>query len=438
MGKWLLFILFFLNLFAILYFWWVGSASSFGSDISNDLLAIAKLCGLMAVYAVLLQFIIRGRAIWVEEVFGLNNLFTVHRLNGYLVLTLIYLHLTLMTISYSVSAKTNFISQLFDFVLHYDDLWKAAIAVFLFTIIVGISIYIVRKRLKYETWYYVHLLTYVAVLFAWGHQLSLGSDFAKSPLFVYYWYALYIFVFGNVFVFRFLRQLYLLSVYKFEVEKVVPEADGSTSIYICGKDLSKFQINPGQFMILRFLDKKRWWEEHPFSLSAVPKDGLLRITVKDVGDFTHEIDGLKKGTPVLLDGPFGTFIRKKAKKDTYLFIAGGVGITPIRSLIEEIAGMKKDLVLLYSNKTQDIIFKKELEDLSKEYNFPIHYIVTQDPNFKGETGRLSAEKIKKLSPDFHDRDIYLCGPAPMMEAVIQDLEDSGVPHSQLHYEKFTL
>lgn len=437
MGKWLLSILFFLNLFIILYFWWSGSGSSFGSDFSSNLLAIARLFGLLAVYAVLMQFMMRGRAVWVEEVFGLNNLFTAHRLNGYLVIILIYLHLTLMTIAYSMIGKTDFISQIVDFFLHYDDVWQAMIAVILFTVIVGFSIYIVRKRLKYETWYYIHLLTYLAIAFAWGHQLKLGSDFANQ-LFVYYWYALYIVVFGNVLFFRFFRQIYLFFVYRFYVEKVVREADGAVSIYIGGKNLSKFHIHPGQFMILRFLDKKRWWEEHPFSLSSAPKDNLLRITVKDVGDFTHEIHGLKKGTPILLDGPFGTFTLKRSVKDKFLFIAGGIGITPMRALIDETAPLKKDMVLLYSNKTQEIIFLEELDKLLEKYTFPIHYIVTQDPNFKGETGRIDGEKIKKLCPDFLERDIYLCGPPPMMEAIIKDLKHMGVPHSQLHYEKFTL
>jgi predicted ferric reductase len=437
MGKWVLSILFFLNLLVILFFWLKGSASMFGADISSNLLAIARLCGLLAVYAVLMQFVMRGRAIWVEEVFGLNNLYTAHRLNGYLVIILIYLHMTLMIISYSMIGKTDFISQIVDLFLHYDDVWQAMIAVILFTVIVGISIYIVRKRLKYETWYYVHLLTYLAVLLAWGHQLKLGSDFANQ-LFVYYWYALYIFVFGNVLIFRFLRQGFLFWKYRFWVENVVKEADGATSIYIGGENINRFSIEPGQFMMLRFLDKKRWWEAHPFSLSFVPKDNLLRVTVKDVGDFTHEVNGLKRGTPILLDGPLGTFIQKKAKKDKYLFIAGGVGITPIRSLVEEIAPMKKDMVLLYSNKTQEIIFKEELDKLSEQYTFPLHYIVTQDLNFKGETGRLDGEKIKKLCPDFLQRDIYLCGPAPMMEAIIHDLKQMGVPHSQMHYEKFSL
>jgi predicted ferric reductase len=437
MGKILLYALFGLNLCVIFFFWWQGSGSSFGTDLSSNLLAVARLAGLMAVYFVLMQFVMRGRAIWVEEVFGLNNLATVHRLNGYFSLFFILLHPTLMITSYSLVGKIDVVSQFVDLVLHYDDVWMAAIAVPLFVIIVFMSIYIVRRKVKYEVWYYVHLLTYLAILLAWGHQLKLGGDFANN-LFAYYWYALYAVVFGNLLIFRFARQGYLFLKYRFAVERVVQEADGATSIYIRGKNLSSFHIRPGQFLIFRFLDKKRWWEAHPFSLSFVPEDDLLRITVKNVGDFTSEISKLKKGTSILIDGPLGTFRKDESKTDKFLFIAGGVGITPIRSLIEEIGQQGKDMILLYSNKTQDIIFKKELDGLSQKYNFPITYIVTQDPTFKGETGRLDGEKIKKLSPDFLKRDIYLCGPAPMMEAIIDDLKTLNMPHSQMHYEKFSL
>lgn len=426
-----------LNLLVIIFFWWQGSGNLFNVDFTNSILAIARLCGLLAVYFVLMQFVLRGRAVWIEEAFGLNNLSTVHRLNGYLSLTFILTHFTLILTSYSLAANINIFAQFFNFVLHSDDLFHAFLALILFVTIVFVSIYIVRRRLKYEMWYYIHLATYLAVALAWGHQLELGGDFSQN-FFVWYWYALYIFVFGNLIIFRWLRQVYLFLQYRFVVARVVKEADGATSVYITGKNISKFVIRPGQFMMFRFLDKKRWWEAHPFSLSFVPKDNMLRITIKNVGDFTSQIPSLKIGTPVLIDGPLGTFVSKKAVTNKLLFIAGGVGITPIRALIEELAPLKKNMILLYANKTQDFIFKNELDELSQKYKFPIHYIVTGDSKYKGEKGRLDTEKLKLLVPDFLKRDIYLCGPIPMMNAHIKNLKTMKVPHVALHFEKFDL
>lgn len=437
MNKALLYLAFFINLFIILFFWWQGSSSLFAGQLPDIILAIAKLSGLLAVYFVLLQFVLRGRAIWVEEVFGLNNLSTVHRLNGYLSLSFLLTHFTLILTSYSLISNINIITQFTNFILNDNDLLKAFFGLLLFVTIVFASIYIVRRNLKYETWYYIHLASYLAILLAWGHQLELGSDFASS-FFVWYWYALYIFVFGNVFVFRFLRQVYLFLRYRFTVSHIVKEADGATSVYITGTNLSNFSVQPGQFFILRFLDSKRWIEAHPFSLSFLPKENQLRVTIKNVGDFTSKIPQLKKGTPILLDGPLGTFTATHTKNNKFLFIAGGVGITPIRSLIEELAPLKKDIILLYSSKTADIIFKEELDKLAKKYQFLINYFVTEDTLYKGNQGRIDADKVKQFVPDFLKRDIYLCGPIPMMNGLIKNLQQIGVTHSSLHYEKFDL
>jgi predicted ferric reductase len=308
-----LFIAFFLNLFIIMLFWWQGSASLFDGKISNIIFAFGKLSGLLAVYAILLQFVLRGRAVWIEEVFGLNNLSTVHRLNGYLVLVFLLLHFTFILTSYSIFTKTDVVSQLITFITSETDFLYAFFALILFITVVFLSIYIVRKRLKYEIWYYTHLFTYLAILLAWGHQLKFGGDFIGNTLFTGYWYAIYIFVFANFFVFRYLRQGFLFYKYKFNVAKVVPETEDTTSVYISGNNLSRFSLQPGQFFILRFLDSKRWWQAHPFSLSFVPKDNQLRVTVKNVGDFTSEIPQLKPGTPLLLDGPLGTFTQKSLR-----------------------------------------------------------------------------------------------------------------------------
>jgi len=436
--KWILYSLFSLNLGIILFFWWNSSSNLFSGDVASVTLALGRICGLLAVFFILLQFVMRGRAVWVEEVFGLNNLATAHRLNGYLSLSFIISHFLLILTSYSLITGKNSVEQLIDFITNYDDLFKAFIALLLFISIVFFSIYIVKRKLKYETWYYIHLFTYLAILFAWGHQLELGGDFAANKIFVLYWYLLYAFVFGNLLFFRFFRQGYLFVKYQFKVAEVVRETNDAISIYITGNNISKFKIQPGQFLILRFLDKKRWWQTHPFSLSFIPKDNLLRVTIKDEGDFTSEVSKIKKGTPILIDGPLGTFTAKSAIKDKFLFIAGGVGITPIRSLIEEIGELKKDIILIYSSKTLDMIFKKELDELSVKYRFIIHYVVTEDPRYNGEKGRLDKEKLNRLAPDFLKRDIYLCGPPAMMENTIRILKNLGVNHALMHYERFSL
>ncbi len=432
--------LFAANLAVIMWFWYGNARELLGENAPSILLALGRLSGLLAVYFVLLQFMLMGRAVWIEKVFGLDKLARIHKLNGYFTLGFILLHPLLITLAYGFRDKINVIDQFLDFFFNYPDVMLAAIAVVLFVVVVFLSIGMVRKKLKYELWYYIHLLTYLAVLLAFGHQLKIGNDFLGNVSFTYYWWGLYIFVFANQLVFRFVKPVYKSVKYRYRVDGIVPETSDTSSVYITGKNLERWKYRPGQFMILRFLAKGFWYEAHPFSLSFMPKENRIRVTIKNSGDFTSKIRQIKKGTPLLIDGPYGIFNPHPDPKAKYLFIAGGVGITPIRTLIEKLAPTN-DVILLYSNKTlADTIFKNELDELSVEYTFPVHYILTDQPDYGGEKGRLDREKILRLVGDIHEREVYICGPIPMLDAMRKMLAEKeiGVKPHRIHFEKFAL
>lgn len=439
MRKITIYFLFLLNLLVIVGFWSSNSGVLLGQGFGNLFLSLGRLFGLLAVYFILLQFLLMGRSIWMERTFGLDNLSRVHHLNGYFSILFILFHPIFLTVGYSILTKQNLIEQFMIFITSFEDVVQALAAVILFVIIILFSIYIIRKKLKYEVWYFIHILTYLAILLAWGHQLKNGGDFLASKLFTAYWYGLYIFVFGNHLIFRFLKPLYLYKKHKFFIEKVVQETQNATSIYISGKNIRDFIVKPGQFMILRFLTKDFWWQAHPFSMSKFPDGQNLRITIKNVGDFTREVSGFKKGSHILIDGPYGTFTANLTNNRKILFVAGGIGITPIRSLIEQMGRKKYDITLLYTNqKEKDIVFKKELDRLAKDYMFKIHYFLSREKNNKFISGRIDKEKIKQLVKDVLQRDVYICGPNVMMHSLSHTLIDLGVKPSAIHFEKFSL
>ncbi|KKS22856.1 MAG: hypothetical protein UU80_C0001G0021 [candidate division WWE3 bacterium GW2011_GWA1_41_8] len=439
MNKKLIYTTFFANFLIIIFFWWSNSGALLTRDTSGTLLALGRLSGLLAVYFVLMQFLLMGRTRWIEKLFGLDKLSRVHHWNGKLSILLIIAHPILITLAYSSLAKTGFIEEFTGILSSFRDTLQAFIALILFSSIVFLSLYIVKRRLKYETWYFVHLLTYLAIVLAWGHQLKNGEDFLANRTFVLYWYALYTFVFGNVLIFRFIRPVYLFYKHRFRVEKVLPETHDTNSVYITGRKLDQFRVKPGQFMMFRFLQEGFWWQSHPFSLSKVMDGRSIRITPKSLGDFTIKIPELKAGTQIVIDGPYGIFTKEIATKDKFLLIAGGIGITPLRSLTEQLASEGKDIVLISCNKTEkDVVFKEELDELSNEHGFPIHYILSKDKNPNYLYGRSDKEKIQTLVPDHKERDIYICGPVAMLEGLRKDLAKLGVPEEQIHYEKFSL
>src|SRR6185503_15122577 len=120
----------------------------------------------------------------------------------------------------------------------------------------------------------------------------------------------------------------------------------------------------------------RWWEAHPFSLSAAPGSERLRITVKGVGEYTAALRALRPGTRVIAEGPFGAFTAAARRRRRVLLIAGGVGITPIRALLEDMPATPGDIAVVYrAQRPGDVILRDELDALAATRGAELHYVV---------------------------------------------------------------
>lgn len=428
------------NFGIIVGFWAALSGSQMLAGQLHPAIAFGRLAGLLATFCALMQFVLMGRGAWLEPLYGLDRLARAHRLNGYAAYVLLLLHPILLVIGYSQLSGLAPFEQLLAF-LAEPLILLAAIGSLLFTIMIGTTIYIVRKHLKFETWYYVHLLAYAAIALLPWHQLTYGGSLGAHTWFSYYWIALYMLVAVNMLIWRFGVPMYNLLRFGFRVERVEPAGPRATSVYISGRKVGQFKARGGMFVLVRFFAKGMWRQEHPFSLSQLPNNGNVRLTVRQLGDFTNMVPKLRPGTKVMVSGPYGAFtLDRKVQKDD-VYIVGGIGITPIRSILEERAAIsaKNDAVLLYSNRNQqDIPLKEELDDLATKSTLHIHHILSDEPDYPGEKGFIDREKLERLVPDIQKRDIFLCGPPPMMEGVIKALREIGVPDEQLHYEIFNL
>jgi predicted ferric reductase len=431
----------FLATFALLLqYWWAGNARLLDNP-ATATLAVGRLTGFLATYLMLAQLVLIGRVAWVEKAFGLDRLSRFHHWNGLFLLLTVLLHPAILAANYANLFNRTPPEQMQAFLTSDIRFRYAFAAVVLLLLIAFLSVGPVRRRLKYEGWYYLHLTTYAAILLPITHQLRFGGTLRSQPEFRQYWIFLYIFAFGNLIFFRFIRPLWRYSRHRFRVEKVERETDSVTSVYLTGRQLTRYPAQAGQFAIYRFLTKPYWWQAHPFSFSAVPDGKRLRITIKNLGDFTALIPQLKPGTPVLIDGPHGTFTAERSQQTKVLLIAGGIGITPLRSLAEVLLQQGKTVTLLYANRTAaGIVFRKELEALARSYpdRFTLHHILSDDPAWKGERGRLDQPLLEKLVPDLADRDVYLCGPKPMLKSLTILVRRMGVPRRRLFWEKFSL
>lgn len=434
--KFFIYVLLVSNIIGIFTLWWIKSSYYIHNPADgNMLIALGRITGLLGEYFLLVQLILVGRVRWAEHLFGFDKLNKFHRLIGYSILSLLLTHPLLLTMGNAQANGVSLFAQFADFLANKSNVLLSFIALLIFIFVVFLSIAIVRKKLRYETWYFSHLLTYLAIGLALSHQLGTGDLRSGWPL--NYWYVLNFGVFGFVLLYRFARPIYLFFEHRFFIEDVVQETPDTYSVYIFGKNMDKFHFEAGQYANINILAKGMWYT-HPFSFSSAYNGKFVRFTIKSLGDYTSTIKDVKKGTPVIIDGPLGLFIETRSTRDKYLFIGGGIGITPLRSMIESLSSKKKDMVLLCGSRTEkDIAFKQEFENLCKDCpSISIHNVLgTPTPGY--ESGFIDKEKIVRLVPDFYTREVFLCGPPPMMKATVENLKGLGFSEDHIHYEKFS-
>jgi predicted ferric reductase len=412
-----------------------GLAASHGPG--GLLTGIGQLTGLLAAYAVLGQLVLMARLPPLERRLGFDRLAHLHRWNGFAVLWLVLAHATTISLGYAAADGIGIGRQLGDFLRHYPDVLMAIVATALLVGVAVSSARAARRRLPRETWYFVHLYAYLAVALAFAHQLAVGTDFSGDRLARAWWVALYVLAGGAIVWWRVARPLLFNARHGLRVGKVVNEAPGVVSLYIHGRDLASIDAEAGQFFLWRFLTRDGWWQAHPFSLSAAPNARWLRITIKDLGDFSHDVRRLAPaGTRVFAEGPYGAFTARRRTRRKVLLIAGGIGITPLRALVETMPGRPGDITLLYrAERERDLIFREELADLASSRGLVVHELVGTEIG-DDRTDRLGMPAISYYAPDVADRDVYLCGPPGLVNAVHRRLRRLGVPRHQIHDERF--
>lgn len=423
-----LFILFYFGNIVTACGFWVYSA--FFINLGSFIYALGRLFGLVGAIMILIQLMLIGRAKWFEGRYGFDSLAKLHQINGRLAIPLLVLHPIFLSIG-----KGGF-DVLLGF---YPIIILPLIGLIIIILIVIISNPLIMRLMKYESWYYIHLFVYLVLPLVLLHPFLISSDFASVPAFLVYWIGLHIFVFANFIYFRILRPLLLYKKHQFVVERVAPETHDTVSLYISGKKMSQFRFLPGQFLLLRFLMKGLKWQVHPYSISALPDDTYVRVTVKALGDYSRQLTHIISGINVIIDGPYGKFTAATSVRDKILFIAAGSGITPIRPIIEQLIARGKDIILLYSNKTtNDVIFREELESLTRQYPLKIHYFFTRETQIpRGAfAGRIATPRIQEIVPDLFDREIFLCGPIEMTKTLRIDLATLGFDSAFLYYERF--
>src|SRR4051794_31161459 len=424
------------NAAGIVWLWAQGGNLTTAS--SGDVLtSVARITGLLGAYLALIQVVLLARIPLLERAVGFDRLSVWHRWNGHATIDLIVAHVFFSFWGYSLMDRYSYGKEIRTMIGGgiYPGMITATVGTVLLCAVAWTSIVIVRRRLRYEWWYAVHFLAYAGIALGWFHQIPTGNELVLDTVAADYWRSLYLATLALLVLFRVLMPLAAALRYRLHVAEVAEEGPGVVSLRIEGRRLDRLKARPGQFFLWRFLTPRRVWSSHPFSLSRAPDGRSLRITVKALGDHSEQLARIPVGTRVVAEGPFGVFTEAARRRENILLVAGGIGITPIRALMEEVRG--NAVVLYRALDDGDLVFRSELGEIAARRGIALHYVVG-DHRTEGGARLLDAAPLNELVPDLGDRDVYVCGPPGMTDAMLARLREAGVPRRHIHAERFAL
>jgi predicted ferric reductase len=416
---------------------WIHGGNLHPKTTGDALTSVGRITGLLSAYLALVQVVLLARLPALERAVGFDRLSVWHRWNGHACVDLVVAHVLFTVWGYALMDKVGVGKEISTMLGGgvYPGMITATIGTVMLLGVVATSLVVVRRHLRYEWWYAVHLLAYAGIALSWFHEIPTGNELVLDRAAADYWRGLYVATIAILIVFRLGVPLLQLARHRLRVAEVIEEGPGVVSLRIGGRQLERLRAEPGQFFLWRFLDRHRVWSAHPFSLSAAPDGRSLRITVKALGDHTARLRDVRPGTRVIAEGPFGVFTESaRRRREKVLLIAGGIGITPVRSLVERMRG---DVVVVYRALTDaDLIFRRELNELASRNGFVVHYVAG---DHRGEGTRLlSPEHLREVVPDATERDVFLCGPRAMTDVIARNLRAAGVPRRHVHLERFAL
>lgn len=403
---------------------WVYSPEAFALNLSR----VAAMTGTAIA---LTSIALASRAPWVERAMGQDRMIFWHRKIGPYSLFLIAAHVILLSFARTENTSLNTWQSMWDITLTTRWMVPAMLG-FVFMIGIGITSYHrIRKLFKYETWWVIHLYSYIGIALAFMHQIQSGVMFRDDPVLTQWWIFYYASVFGLLLRYRVWAPIALSFSNRPRIEKVVRENGDTISLHLKTRNRKLKKAQGGQYFNIRVLEDTKWWEAHPYSLSSSPKNGNLVFTIKELGDHSSWLSSLPAGTPVQIEGPYGIFTVNRLRGNKVFFIAGGIGITPIKAMLEDLPLGSSGKVLWRVSKAEDLVLRDELQTLCDERGIELLTIVgPRDEN------QLWLEKAVVSADNYKDYEVFICASKGLIEMSKETLLHLGLKKKNIYTEEF--
>lgn len=422
-------------------YWWVadGGLTALGSG-GDVLSGLGRLSGLTGSVLLLAQVVLMARVPFLERAFGQDRLAHLHRVVGFVSFDLVLLHVLTVTWGYAAGSLAAVPATAWRLAWDEPGMLLAVAGLACLVLVVVTSVRAARRRLRYESWHLMHLYAYLGVGLALPHQLWTGEQLATSTARTVFWWGAWGLAAGCVLGWRVAVPVLVNARHRLRVTSVSAEAPGVWSVYLTGRRLDLLRVEPGQFLLWRFLGVPGRSRAHPYSLSAAPDGRSLRITVAAAGDGSRAVAALRPGTRAVVEGPYGRLTPRARVARRVAFIGAGVGVTPLRALLEGMAYAPGEAVYVERHQ-QDPLFAAEVDRIARERGAQVLRLPGPRRADGSWLPRLSApvddvSALRGWIPDIAERDVYLCGPPEWTALVRSAAVAAGVPDDQLHVESF--
>lgn len=414
------------------------AVASFGAPAGKGwLIDFSVALGFVGLAIMTLQFALSARFKRVAAPFGMDSMLQYHRGVGFVALAFVLAHPVLLFV-----ADRKYVALL-DITTSPLRAKLAVSATLALVLLMATSVWRKGLRLRYETWQLVHEIFAVAIVGGGLAHAALVGRYMGATWQRVLWIGMSA---GLVALLGWVRIVKPLSLLKrpWRVERVKAERGRAWTLSLAPDGHAGVRFEAGQFGWLTLGATPFALTQHPFSISSSAEDAaMIELTIKARGDFTNGIANVKPGARAYLEGPHGVFTPDRHEGAAFVLIGGGIGITPLMSMVRTFADRDdaRPISLVYgANDWESVTFREEIDELKKKLQLDVLFVLEKGHDgWSGETGRIDAALLDRHLPKRRDRAQYfVCGPSPMMDAMESALSSLGIPADRVHTERFDM
>ena len=399
--------------------------------------AIGIITGLVATALMCLMLVLTARVPVIDRTLGQDRATTLHAQLGRGMVFGLLAHGAFLMAGYALEGKTTPVATFLDLCRTSTDFIWACVALLMFAVVGISSMVALRRKYPYEVWMGIHLTTYAAIVASLPHQFSMSGLFAEGTLARAFWIAMFLATAGVMLAFRVIAPIIATFTHRLTVSRVVPVGPDAVTIEMTGRNLDALEARGGHWLQWRFLTPALALQPHPFSLSADPTDSTLRITVRNLGAGSARLAALQPGTKVAVEGPYGMFTDASRTRERVVLVGAGIGIAPVRALLESTRFAPGDAAVILRASTPDELYLlDEVRALCATKGASLQVLVGPRAGASWVPRSYAGAHLTDLVPWATDADLYVCGPEAWMDAVLRNADECGIPALQIHDERF--